>query len=338
MNIKKAEEYIEKYNPPELPGGQSGAKVYDIEGKYVYKTVKKETVGEDIFLAYQKEAKWYQYVAEMDGCVGANEIAENNASNAHSFLPEVYDIASSEEEIKLLLKQYEPLKREQLNDALLQEIMTVLAKVHGMEIPLFLQENFVQSDGLAEDSQQEKKDSQLLTDEEIKISEDGWISVLQEHPDVFSEDEVTDLKGVVLKINKIIRWHDTEEHVLTHGDFHFDNLLQDENGNIVICDWQGVGVGAALGDLSFFISRLTGDGISLDKRKIIEFYSRAEKELSGKNISVEEISAHMDAANLITSFRFWHFYLHGSDAPRVQSIYVPMMKAYDTLLQSVILI
>ncbi|MBR5799411.1 MAG: phosphotransferase [Lachnospiraceae bacterium] len=333
MNIKQAEEYILNHHASELPGGQSGAKVYDIEGKYVFKTVKKEAVGEEIFLAYQKEAKWYQYASRMSACVGANAAAGNHAADTYSFLPEVYDIASSEEEIKLLMKHYKPLDRAHLDDGLLQEIMTVLAKVHGMEIPSFLRESAGQGDSLPEDSSQEEKSkAQLLTEEEIKTSVEGWISVLQEHPDVFGEDDVTDLKGIAPEMNKIIRWHDSEEHVLTHGDFHFDNLLKDEDGNLLICDWQGVNVGAASGDLSFFISRLTGDGIPLEKKEVIECYGRAVKELSGKNVSVDEISSHMEAANLITSFRFWHYYLHGSDAPRVQSIYVPMKEAYDALL------
>ncbi len=326
MNIKQAEEYIEKYDAQELPGGQSGAKVYDIDGKYVFKVVKKETVGEEIFLAYQKEANWYQHVLTCR----TNDVLKDT----YSFLPEIYDVAQSDKEIKLLMKCYEPLDRAHLDDGLLQKIMDVLARLHEMKVPPFLQEDILPE----EMSQDGKKEVQLLPEEEIKNALEGWISVLQEHPDVFGEDEVTDLKGIALEINKIIRWHDMEEQVLTHGDFHFDNLLQDENGNIVICDWQGVGVGAASGDLSFFISRLTGDGIPLDKRKVIEFYSRAMKELSGKTVSVDEISGHMDAANLITSFRFWHFYLHGSDAPRVQSIFDPMMKAYDALLQSLILI
>lgn len=333
MNIKQAEEYILNNHASELPGGQSGAKVYDIEGKYVYKTVKKEAVGEEMFLAYRKEAKWYQYAARMCACVGTNAATENNAADAYSFLPEVYDIASSEEEIKLLMKHYEPLKREQLNDGILQEIMTVLAKVHRMEIPSFLRGSAVQGDDLPKDSSQEDKSkAQLLTEEEIKTSVEGWISVLQEHPDVFGEDDVTDLKNIATVINQIIKWHDTEEHVLTHGDFHFDNLLKDEDESLLICDWQGVNVGAASGDLSFFISRLTGDGIPLEKRKVIEFYCKTMKELFGKTVSVNEISSHMEAANLITSFRFWHYYLHGSDAGRVQSIYAPMKEAYDALL------
>ena len=41
--------------------------------------------------------------------------------------------------------------------------------------------------------------------------------------------------------------------VLIHGDFHWDNLLEDA-GNILICDWQGVGIGGASGDISFFLA------------------------------------------------------------------------------------
>jgi hypothetical protein len=69
------------------------------------------------------------------------------------------------------------------------------------------------------------------------------------------------------------------------------------------CDWQGVGVCGASADLSFFMSRLSAD----------------------------ELERHMKAANVITSFRFWHYYLHGNDTERVRGIYDKMISDYQAL-------
>lgn len=41
------------------------------------------------------------------------------------------------------------------------------------------------------------------------------------------------------RINEVIDWHHREEQVLSHGDFHWDNLLRGENGNIVIQTGRG---------------------------------------------------------------------------------------------------
>ena len=71
---------------------------------------------------------------------------------------------------------------------------------------------------------------------EIQASLDGWESVLAEHPATFDEGPLEDLAS---NINKIIEWHSTEPRILTHGDFHFENLLQDQDGRLIVCDWQG---------------------------------------------------------------------------------------------------
>ena len=79
--------------------------------------------------------------------------------------------------------------------------------------------------------------------------------------------------------------------------------MTDDKGAILVCDWQGVVVCGASADLSFFMSRLSAD----------------------------ELERHMKAANVITSFRFWHYYLHGNDTERVRGIYDKMISDYQAL-------
>lgn len=335
ISITDAELYLEKNEERLLAGGISGAKVYDIAGKYVFKRVRRAELKDDeLYMAYRREAFWYE---SMTG-KGADQKAPQ------SFLPEILDLSHNDEEIKILMKHYRTIPREKIGEGLLKKIMEALAAVHTADIPAFLrqkqeggedcekQDRQTQKDKGQEQDARTQKDkgqeqdaaqkAQLLSDGEICASLAGWRSVLAEHPGIFDEMPLADLAE---KINDIIRWHANENAVLNHGDFHWNNLLQDAQGKIRICDWQGVSVGAASGDLSFFFSRLGADGICLDEKQVIGFYTQEIRRISGKLLHPEEICKHMDAADVITSFRFWHEYLHGNDVGRVQGIYGKMV-------------
>lgn len=294
MRINNIENDLAEHHTQPLGGGKSGAQVYGIDGKYVLKYVQRKQLGDEkLFAAYRKEALWYESAAESGLCC----------------LPEIFDIQNTDEEIVILMKRYQAFSRREIESGLLKKIMEALAAVHTAELPQFLK--------------QEQHAAQPLSDMQIQKAVEGWRSVLQEHPDAFDEGV---LKQIAEKINEIIRWHDAEEAVLNHGDFHWDNLLQDERGNIIICDWQGVSAGQASGDLSFFFSRLQGDGIQLNRQETIGFYKQALKRISGKTVSGKEIEGHIRAANVITSFIFWHQYLHGSTEERVREIYGKMVE------------
>lgn len=295
MDIKNVKDYLAGHAVVEIKVGKSGADVYDIDGKYILKHVLREKLEDSLFNAYLREAYFYQ----------------SDGENKKIYRPKILQVNISEDEVVLLMKKYDQIERSELNDELLQKIMAVLARVHTDWIPDFLR--------------QEKEKAQLLTASRIRECLDGWKSVLAEHPKAF---DIRPLYKLADRINDIILWHDGEKRVLSHGDFHWDNLLMDENGEIVICDWQGVGEGTAAGDLSFFISRLSADGVQIDERKLLDYYTVSVYTLSGKQVSQEELSAHMVASNTITSFLFWHEYLHGSSEERVREIYGHMVSLF----------
>lgn len=292
MDINSAEIYLKRNEKKLLAGGQSGARVYDIGGEYVLKQIYREELGkDDLYEAYRKEAWWY-----ADG--GANLAC----------LPKVFDLKSTDDEISILMKRYRAISRQDINTDLLDKIMKTLASVHAAEIPMFLR--------------QKQHKPQPLSEEQIRVFVEGWRTVLDEHPGAFDGASLERIAG---EINRIILWHGSEETVLSHGDFHWDNLLMDNQGRIIICDWQGVEAGAASGDLSFFFGRLRGDGIQVKEKAVVEAYGREIMQLSGKRVTWEEIDGHIRAANVITSFTCWHEYLHGSDEGRVRKIYGKMV-------------
>ncbi len=293
INVK---EYLATHENREIRSGKSGAEVWEVEGRFVLKYVQRTRLPEpEVFEFYRNEANFYQF------------FGQNCHKGMLPCLPEVLEVQASKDEILILMKKYQELSRDEVSEELLRKIMEALAAVHTQEIPAFLR--------------REKKQPGYLEEDRIEGCIAGWRSVLAEHPGAFDEGI---LRETAAKINEIIGWHHGEQQVLSHGDFHWENLLLGENGNIIVCDWQGVNAGGASGDISFFLSRLGADGISIEPERAVELYCQERLRLTGETISQDDMIRHMCAANVITSFQFWHEYLHGSPCERVRGIYEKM--------------
>ena len=287
MNVK---EYLVEHKVEEITNGQSGAGVYMIDGEYILKHVKKEKLDSKVFDTYKREALFYQ---------------EKKGKNL--FVPEIKELELSDDEIILIMKKYSELNRADIDDELISKIANLLAGVHGSDIPGFLNDN----------SDKQK----FLSDNEIEDCVNGWKSVLNEHEGVFSEGILND---VAANINDIISLKNKEKSVLVHGDFHWENILKDDSGNLILCDWQGVKVSGPSEDLSFFLSRLGADGISVDEDEFLNAYADAYKNISGEKLEILDIKKYMWASRIITTFLYWHYFLHGSDADRVKEVYEKM--------------
>lgn len=281
----------------EITVGKSGAKVYDLDGTRIFKHVIRDKIENGMFDTYVREAQLYKALCPKP------------------YLPELETIEIYPDEIKLVMKKYMHPDRNSINEDTIRKVADVLFDIHLTEIPEFMQND--------------EKRAALLTEDEIKQCLDGWNSVFGEHPGVF---DALPLNAISENINDIITRHDSESKVLSHGDFHFDNLLTDENGNIIVCDWQGVNVGGASSDISFFMSRLGADGIQVDGRLFLESYVDAVNRKTGAGLAAKDIEWHIQASNIITTFRYWHFYLHGNPADRVQEIYGKMAEDYKLYL------
>ena len=294
MDINK---YLSGNKVSEIRVGQSGANVYEINGDRILKHVQRNMLKNDMFDTYTKEALFYQ--------------SKMNASS--EYLPEIFNVELSDDEIIILMKKYAPLERSNA-DGEIQKIINILAMIHNDTIPEFLNKA--------------AKRKEPLDKERIEYCLNGWRSVLDEHKNVFDEGA---LNPIAEKINEIISWHNDEDCVLIHGDFHWDNLLKTDDGRICVCDWQNVGIGGASEDLSFFMSRLGADGIQIELDKIFDMYANAVKELSGKIINPDLIKKHIAASNVITTFEFWHEFLHGNPEDRVKGIFDKLINDYKIL-------
>ena len=292
MNVNQ---YLKGHNVTEIKVGESGADVYEIDGRYVLKHVVRQKLKEELFAAYTREVLFYR----------------SQMKRQRVYLPEVLEAEASEQEMLIFMKKYRRPDRNTINAELIQNITKSLAALHTDAPPSFMCK--------------ERQKAEPLSDQKITECLCGWNSILAEHSGSFPENQLEEIAG---RINHLIAWHDSEDRVLIHGDFHWENLLEDEHGNILLCDWQSVNLGGASGDLSFFLSRLGGDGIRINAAVFLDYYVNEVWKLSGKQIQRQDIIRHMNAANVITSFLFWHQYLHGSSEERVREIYSKMIKDY----------
>jgi len=289
------EKYLAGNDYVEIKTGQSGASVYNLGEKMILKHIVRNNLKDGLFDSYCREALFYQ--CKMQEGV--------------SYLPKILDFKISDDEIMILMQKYKQPGRENVSEELLRKIAGALACVHADSKPEFL----------CKDVEQAK----TMPEERVEYCLNGWRNVLAEHPKAFSEDP---LYHIAEMINDVIKWHDSEKKVLIHGDFHWDNLLE-EDGSILICDWQGVGIGGASGDVSFFLSRLGADGITIDEKRFFGLYSDEVKARTGVLVDVDEITRHVAAANVITSFSFWHEFLHGNEEARVRGIYDKMVQDFN---------
>jgi len=274
--------------------GISGADVYVIDDMYILKHVVRNRLrNSELFFTYRKEALLYKAI---------------DNKNLHC-LPEVISINESDDEIIILMRKYRMVEHADVNNIVLSKIVKALAMVHHYQPPQFLLQN--------------RPGVMPLTDEQVKNCVNGWHSALREHRGLFDEKPID---KIATSINSIILWHASGESSLIHGDFHLNNLLFDDEEEIVICDWQSVSVGDPSDDLSFFLSRFNADGFNISERVLIDLYSKAVYELYGKTIDSDAFYSHMAANTLITSFLYWHEYLHGASEERVRKVYEKMVQ------------
>ena len=288
--------YISSHAVSEITVGKSGARVYELDDSSVAKYVDRQALSDPgLWDAYEREARFYTEFGK----------------SGYGFIPEVSHCHVSDDEIQLVMKKYSSLSRRDINGELLDKVMQTLSCIHALPVPGFL---------AAEEDQ-----STDILPEDISRCLSGWRSVLSEHEGKFSGEDLALVSENIEVVNRRLR---VPERCCCHGDYHFDNILVDENGNIVVCDWQSVNMGHASEDISFLLSRLAADGINVKPESVVSAYCRCAKAAVDSDV----ILMQMKLANLNTSFLFWHEYLSDNPEERVRGIFDGMVNDMKYLL------
>lgn len=292
--------FVERERVKDIRIGQSGAIVCEISGSKIAKLVCRNMLpDESLWEKYIREAAFYRSVP----------------GTGFSFVPKILYAEIREDELLLVMEKYNTIERDEISDALLDKVTAVLARIHTLPVPGFIN--------------QEEQKPLTYAQTDIAAYVNGWESVMQEHRDAFDRNV---LHEIARHVNTINSRFCSRHACFTHGDFHFENLLQDGSGNILVCDWQGCGCGDPSGDLSFLMSRLLSDGYTLNGEKLVNAYCRHANQM-GLDVSPAYVHARIALSNLNISFMYWHQYLHGAEKERVGSIYGKMLADYR-LLQS----
>lgn len=289
------EKYIDEHMTAKITTGKSGANVYELDHTRIAKHIRRELL--------QSDTNWDAYCREL-------LFYSNYTSEVFAFLPRVYHCYQTDNEIQLIMEKYRPINRCNLDNGVLEKVFNVLTQIHKMPLPNFLPKT--------------DEGELSLEADEINAYLKGWRDILREHGNAFSAD---DLYKIGENINTVNQRAYTPMKMCCHGDFHFDNLLTDDRGNIIVCDWQNVNASHLSGDISFLLSRLSADGYNISKEKAIRMYCQ----FSTANITYDEISIQMSLANLNTSFVHWHNYLRGCSTERVRSIWERMIEDAEYL-------
>lgn len=295
LDFKK---YLDSHTLRKLTQGKSGAEVYLLDDGKIAKYAEKEKLlekenGLAVWESCLKEAKFYKEI------MGAQ----------HAFLPQIFHCEFDDEKVQIIMGEYKLIKKESLTDGDFDDIMKLLVQVHELPLPDFLKN--------------EKREPVEIPEDEIQNCLAGWKSIFDEHSsetsDILDFSKIQELASRINQLNKDLY---SGRSCLCHGDFHAENILQDEkSGQLLLCDWQSVSLNHPASDIAFFMSRLQGDGISFDENKIIDSYCSNSK----SGITKDEIKKQMYLANINTTFRYWHYYLHGSPKSVVENIVEKML-------------
>ena len=302
LDFKK---YLESHTLRTLTQGKSGAVVCLLDDGKIAKFAEKQKL-------LEKE----NGLAVWDSCLKEAKFYKEKSSGQHAFLPQIFHCEFDDEKVQIIMGEYKQVEKNNLNESDFDKIMKLLVQVHDLPLSDFLKDS--------------KQGPVQISDDEIQNCLAGWKSIFNEHSsetsDILDFSKIQYLASCINQLNKDLY---SDRSCLCHGDFHAENIVRDEKtGQLVLCDWQSVSLGHPASDIAFFMSRLQGDGITFDENKIIDSYCASSK----SGITKEEIKKQMALANINTTFRYWHYYLHGSSKEVVEGIVGKMLIAQAELI------
>ena len=285
-----------------ITNGASGAFVFDVAEKYIAKYTQQTAHNADLYPMFVKEYDFYR----------------KYSGKRYEFIPTVMFQTATQDELLIVLRKYTPIHHGEWNDALIHQAMQLCARVNAIDTGDFTPPAQHKS-GYGDDY-----DSYPLS-----ASYQNWQLLQQKFPADIDASSLEAMYKAFAQI-KLEAEALAIPKALCHGDFHPGNFLRDGD-NLLICDWQTVGISKGIGDVAFFANRGTDMGIVINRQKAIEAYHEAMQSLTNQNIDLGTLGKYVAATDFYVSFKFWAEHLQSSDKSRVLSIYTFMADSYELL-------
>lgn len=106
---------------------------------------------------------------------------------------------------------------------------------------------------------------------------------------------------------------------MCHGDCHMDNLLRDAGNGIVWADWQEVGVGYGVDDLSFFAQRASSAGATVPLEEMLATYHDELAVRTGQSVDEHKLRARVAEHELFTRLVHWPHYLTHAEPAKLEA-------------------
>ena len=236
--------------------------------------------------------------------------------NSFHFIPEIIHTENHlDYGVIIVMKKYKTIKHEEWDYNLQLRAIDLCAKLNSMNKDKFtdlgIELNLVTLNGGF-----------------LKNSYDDWKYIVNKHNGDFDMEIVNDIYKNLDIVCPILN---NGYQYICHGDFHPENILFDNDGNLIICDWQNIKIGKGIGDISFFIDRAIGFGINVNTDKLIEYYCMCLSKYTNSVIEKDILLKEKSAAALLSIFSFWAYYLKESDKERIFSFYDEMVNSFRYL-------
>jgi len=232
------------------------------------------------------------------------------ANKKLDFLPEIVFSTADDTEILIVMKLYNPIKPNEWDENLQKTAAELCAKINAVDATDF--NNIFQI--------QEEEPPYPLS-----LSYQNWINLQEKFPQNINAALLKEMHENFADISSL--GESAIPKTLCHGDYHPQNFVRNA-GKLIICDWQNVGMGKGIGDITFFISRGADMGLKIDRDKLIADYCGALLRYANINVSMNDLYKTVAVNEFTVSFKFWAQYLQESDIDRVIHIYDAMVESY----------
>ena len=139
------------------------------------------------------------------------------------------------------------------------------------------------------------------------------------------------INDIKRNFNQVINFTKTNRDYFIHGDFHPVNCVLDENGEIILIDWQNCQLGRR-DEIAYFIGIGKDWGIDIYEDEMKKHYCERLTHYTGKTFTMSDLNKEYHMSTVFHNYFYAANYLQDSEASRVQFVFDTTVASYKWLL------